>query len=334
MTKSASLLESIAFLIVIFCGAASSTWAASPPALPEGDAGIASSYPGDANITSHSKVLFADGFESYASTGQLTTSGNWNNYYQQGNTSITMATNNVYAGNRALQFQLPITGSEVSNAVVKNLAESQDALFVRVYTKFESGFSVANGHNGIRISAGNYPGPGNKPNGSDFFMSILENTRYSTEALPGYTEAYVYHPEQRDTYGDHWFPTGMIIPFDQVPGNFGSNFVSRPHFLPMTNRWYCYEYMIKANAPGERDGRIAVWIDGALVADWQNLRLRDKASLKINQIQLELHARSNSNRINRKWYDDVVVATSYIGPMVSTVGTQPLQPPRNLRISP
>ncbi|MGR9107221.1 MAG: hypothetical protein ACU843_09855, partial [Gammaproteobacteria bacterium] len=309
---------------------ASTAWAAPPPALPEGNSGIAARYPNDVNIASDAEVLLTDGFESYTSPSQLTSSGNWDYFYHGENTSISTSTADVYAGRRALEFKLPITPNEVSNAVVKNFpAAQQDALFVRVYTKFEAGFSVPHGHNGIRISAGNYPGPGNIPNGSDFFLSTLENTIYSTEALPGYTEAYVYHPEQRDVWGDHFYPTGMVVPYDREPGDFGPYFVSRPQVLPMTDRWYCYEYMMQANTPGARDGRIAAWIDGALVADWQNLRLRDTSNIKINQIQLELHVHADSNlsRVNRKWYDNVVVATSYIGPTVSGVGTNPPEPP-------
>jgi hypothetical protein len=75
--------------------------------------------------------------------------------------------------------------------------------------------------------------------------------------------------------------------------------------------------MVKTNTPGQRDGRIAAWVDGTLIADFQNVRLRDTNTLKIGQIQLELHAQSNTVRADRKWYDNLVVAKSYIGPMSS-----------------
>jgi hypothetical protein len=72
--------------------------------------------------------------------------------------------------------------------------------------------------------------------------------------------------------------------------------------------------MVKANTPGLRDGRIAMWLDGALVADFQNLRLRDTTALKIDRFAIDLHAGSNRQSVARKWYDNVA-ATSYIGPM-------------------
>jgi hypothetical protein len=88
--------------------------------------------------------------------------------------------------------------------------------------------------------------------------------------------------------------------------------------------------MVKANTPGQRDGRIAVWIDGNLVADFLNVRLRDTSSLKIDEFWLSFHIGNNSIRQNLKWYDNVVVARSYIGPMRSGA-SQPPAPPTNLQ---
>jgi hypothetical protein len=301
--------------------------------LPQGTTGIAASYPNDTNIAAHPDVLFTDGFETYSSPSQLTT--NWNNYYQGGNTRIASESGNVFSGAKSLEFTQPQGSSEVANAVVKNLGSSQDTLFVRVYSKYETGFSVSGqGHNGIRISSPNYPGPGNVPNGADFFLLILENSAYYNEAQPGYTNVYVYHPEQRSQWGDHWYPDGKVLPFDATPGNFGASFVPRANFIPETGRWYCFEFMVKANTPGQRDGRVAAWIDGTLVADFHNVRLRDTASLKISQVQLELHAQSNTVRADRKWYDNLVVAKSYIGPMSSGLpsDTTPPAAPTGLHI--
>ena len=79
--------------------------------------------------------------------------------------------------------------------------------------------------------------------------------------------------------------------------------------------------MLKANTPGERDGRVACWLDGKLVADFPNLRLRDVDTLKIDRCGLGLYIAKNVARANTKWYDDVVVATSYIGPQ-APVGSE------------
>ena len=74
--------------------------------------------------------------------------------------------------------------------------------------------------------------------------------------------------------------------------------------------------MVKANTPGQRDGRIAFWVEGKLAADFPNLRLRDVETLKANVIGLGLY--TENDKIKKTcylWFDDVVAATSYIGPM-------------------
>jgi hypothetical protein len=119
---------------------------------------------------------------------------------------------------------------------------------------------------------------------------------------------YVYHPEQRSNYGDHFFPTGLVMPNTSIPFDFGPNFVSRPDIIPNLDQWYCYEYMVQANTPGERDGRIMAWLDG-------ELRFRDVASLTIDRFGLSFHIGSNPNGEQKRWYDNVVAAKKYIGPM-------------------
>jgi hypothetical protein len=91
--------------------------------------------------------------------------------------------------------------------------------------------------------------------------------------------------------------------------------------MPQLGRWYCYEMMVKANTPGVRDGRIAFWLDGSLVADFVGLRLRDIASLRMNKFSFDLHVHGNELAEAKKWCDNVVVASSYIGPVTSIGGT-------------
>jgi hypothetical protein len=135
---------------------------------------------------------------------------------------------------------------------------------------------------------------------------------------PGKLSVYIYHPDQRDIWGDHFFPTGVVSPFTAVPFDFDPEFVARPDVIPQLGRWYCYEIMVRTNTPGQRDGRIALWLDGTLIADFPNLRLRETNALKIDQFTIDLHVKRNTSSVARKWYDNVVAATSYIGPMRST----------------
>jgi len=130
---------------------------------------------------------------------------------------------------------------------------------------------------------------------------------------PGELNVYIYHPEQRSQWGDHFMPDGTVFPYSSQPGNFGPDFVPRASFIPELERWYCYEFMVKTNTPGSRDGRLAGWVDGKLAFDFPNIRLRDVADLKIDQFDLQFHINGNPTSEATKYYDNVVAATSYLG---------------------
>jgi hypothetical protein len=292
------------------------------PQLPEGNTGIASRYPGDGGIAKDSAVIFADDFESYSSASGL--SANWNGGVYH-DVSISTAGEKVFAGKQAVEFFLPKQSAEWSNTVARELNRNQEleVLFLRYYTKFDQSFDISGScHNGGGMSAHYYINgqatPGIPANGYNKFLATFESWRGTgTDTAPGLLNVYIYHPEQRSEWGDHFYPNGEVMPNTSIPGNFGDEFVSRPNIRCRLGQWYCCELMVKANTVGLRDGRIACWLDGALIADFTNLRLRDVDSLKINRFDLSFHAGSNTTHETWKWYDNVVAARSYIGPLSS-----------------
>ena len=295
--------------------------------LPTGNSGIAARYPFDAGIASDPAVIFADDFESYSSAAGLTS--RWSEAYHSANIRIATETANVFRG-KSLEFTVPQTTNEVSNTVAKVVSPGQDTLFLRYYARYDGGFNVVgSSHNGSTISA-QYRCPGVPANGSNKFLVSYEAWRDSgATPNPGRLNAYIYHPDQRDIWGDHFFPTGIVLPFSSTPFDFGPEFVARPDITPVLGRWYSYEMMVRANTPGQRDGRIAFWLDGQLIADFLNVRLRETTALKIDRFTLDLHVHGNNLAVARKWYDHVVAARSYIGPMVST---PQLTSPAGLRV--
>ena len=72
--------------------------------------------------------------------------------------------------------------------------------------------------------------------------------------------------------------------------------------------------MVKANTPGQHNGEVKYWIDGKVAGDFPDLNLRSIDSLKIDVAKIGLQA-GHSERVNKKWYNNVVVAKKYIGPM-------------------
>jgi hypothetical protein len=123
-----------------------------------------------------------------------------------------------------------------------------------------------------------------------------------------------------------------VVPFDSGIGEDGKpignrgdwlafpsqypDFKPMANFLPLRDRWYCYELMVRANTPGQNNGEVKFWIDGTVVGDFPNLNVRSISTLKIDEAHIKLHAQ-HSERINKKWHDNVVIATKYIGPIVS-----------------
>jgi hypothetical protein len=303
--------------------------------LPEGNTGIASKYAGDAGIEKDPAVLLYDNFES----GNLK---KWDNHFHDEYTHFTEDPANVHGGRKTLEFVVPKTDVEVGNGIDKHFKPGYEVLFIRYYSKFDKGFDqIGSSHNGAYISASynrdGHATPGERADGKNKFLVGLENSRFDEKLRsPGMLNFYCYHPEQRSNYGDHFNPSGMVTPYDDKLGNnntFGSNFIKRPEFIPELDRWYCYEFMVKMNTPGQRDGRIACWVDGKLVADIPNFRLRDVDTLKIDACSLSLHVNCKTQRDNKKWYDDVVIATSYVGPTVTEkaappppVVTEPVKP--------
>jgi hypothetical protein len=289
-------------------------------ALPEGNTGIAAKYPGDVGIAGDSAVIFADDFEGYVQPSDI--AKRWDNMYQNQYVSIATAAADVYAGKQAIEFTLPQETAELSDAVEKIVSPELDVLFLRYYSKFQPPYDVVgSSHNGSSISAhyevGYTSTPGVPANGTNKFLANLENWRGdAATASPGDLNIYFYHPLQRSQWGDHFFPTGLVMPNTSIPFDFGPDFVSRPDLIPALDQWYVYELMVKANTPGKTDGRIAAWVDGKLVMDFPSLRLRDVASLTIDRFALCFHIGSNPNGQSKKWYDNVVAAKSYIGPMM------------------
>jgi hypothetical protein len=283
--------------------------------LPEGHAGIAAKYPSDRGIDRDPAVIFHDDFERDDLRQK------WDNVFHQANIRIADEPENVHGGQRALEFTVPQKEAEVSNAVVKRLRDGYDTIFLRFNSRFDPGFNqTGSSHNGGFLAA-IAPGvpfatPGVRADGRNKFIASFECWRPDVKTpSPGELNVYCYHPEQRDVWGDHFFPSGKVLPFSSRPGSFGPEFVARTDIVPELGRWYCFEFMLKANTIGKRDGRIACWVDGKLIADFPNQKLRDVDTLKINFAALDLHIKSNKLRPNKKWYDDVVIATAYVGPV-------------------
>jgi hypothetical protein len=155
---------------------------------------------------------------------------------------------------------------------------------------------------------------GKKPNGDEFFGTALDAWgNWGRRPPPGQWMLYSYWQDMKQSGdGKYW---GNMFEVPEEP-------------MIERGRWYCLEMMIKANsAPDAADGEQAFWVDGRQVGAFKGIRWRSTDRLKLNSFWL-LHDgetgsslngdKEHASRVYDVWFDDVVVATEYIGPVRGT----------------
>jgi hypothetical protein len=270
--------------------------------------GLAGRYPGDKGLASDPAVVLADDFESSIRPWDRTSGG----------VTFIGEPAHVHGGRQALQLS---TNGPGGGGVIKYLSPGFGRLFLRYYIKYDDAFPGAHHVGGVmsaRATGVPDANPGVIPNGTNQFDVLLDHWSFDPKfPSPGQLVAYVYHMDQQHEWGEQFYPSGRTSPgVNAARGIFGPSFLPRTDFIPARGRWYCFELMIQANTAGQRDGRVAFWVDGRLAADFPNLRFRTTDALKINRAAVTLYE-SRNNGLHRVWIDDVVVATTYIGPMIA-----------------
>ena len=310
--------------------------------LPEGDEGIAAKHPRDVGIAKDPEVVFAEDFES----GTL--EDVWKRWWK------TQPREEKHAKAQAFDTDVP-AGSAGARSLRMTGTLGQDS-GSHLYTVLDPGLEVAHlrfyakfaqdhGYEHHFVSIGGYrpptpwpnPRAGTRPAGDDRVAVFVDPVgRYGKFAPPGAWTLYTYWADMKvSADGRYW-------------GNCLSP--ARPALVPR-GRWTCVEVMVRLNDPAKADGELALWVDGKVVlhvrrgvrrgdwsgmgfdlvesggAEFEGLRLRTSKDLKVNYVWLEHYVdeqaqRQNRvvtepNRVNRVWFDDVVVAKSYVGPIAA-----------------
>jgi hypothetical protein len=95
--------------------------------------------------------------------------------------------------------------------------------------------------------------------------------------------------------------------------------VAEGPFDPRDGKWHSYEFYMKYNDDGKRNGEYKVWIDGQLRVHAVNIKNRhDDNSNEFGSVQLANYCHSNWEHTWNLWYDNVVIADEYIGPLGSS----------------
>ncbi|MFN2396709.1 MAG: hypothetical protein ABR597_13590 [Bacteroidales bacterium] len=81
--------------------------------------------------------------------------------------------------------------------------------------------------------------------------------------------------------------------------------------------WVLVESRAKLNTPGKNDGINQLWIDGRLEAERKNLNFRGSYTEHgINAVFLESYWNDGAVKTEGRWYDNFVISTKSIGPVV------------------
>ena len=272
--------------------------------LPSGD-GLAATLPDDAGLKENPHIIFADNFES----------GNLGEGWDETSNKI----------GKVLQFAAPEAGPGLGKRCLRVEAhlgqdtgggltkwfEPADTLFIRFYTRFDPACDYV--HHFVTLRANKslrggdkwsgFGGAGIKPEGGERFSTAIEPWGdWGRWAPPGRWNFYSYwHEMEQSKDGKYWgnsfsVPTAPIIP---------------------RGRWICVEFMLKHNTPGLPDGEQAFWVDGALHGHWKGINWRKTEPLKANALTLESYItdRWTKNPVNVVYFDNVVIARCYIGPL-------------------
>ena len=269
------------------------------------DRGLAAGFPGDAGLKQNTQVIFADDFE----VGNL--GDGWDETGNKNGKVLQFADSDEGRGlgKRCLRVEAHL-GQDTGGGVTKWF-EPADTVFIRFYTRFDPGCDYI--HHFVTLRANKslrggdkwsgFGGAGLKPEGSERFSTAIEPWGdWGRWTAPGRWNFYSYwHEMEQSKDGKYWgnsfgVPSAPLIPCD---------------------KWICVEFMLKHNTPGRPDGEQAFWIDGTLQGHWKGINWRQTEQLKANALTLESYFtdRWTKNPTNVVFFDNVVIARCYIGPV-------------------
>ena len=272
--------------------------------LPEGK-GLAAAFPADTGVQKHPGVIFADGFES----GKL--GEGWDETGNKNDKVLSFADPAApELGKRCVRVEAHL--KDDNGGGFTKWFESANAVFIRFYTKFAPDCDYVHHFVTLRANRGlrggdkwsGFGGAGLKPEGDARFSTAIEPWGdWGRNPPPGRWNFYAYWHEMKPSPDGKYWGNSYQVP--AAPA------IQR-------DQWICVEFMLKHNTPAKTDGEHAFWIDGKLQGHWKGINWRKTDSLQANALTLESYItdRWTKNPVNVVFFDNVVIARSYVGPAV------------------
>jgi hypothetical protein len=284
--------------------------------------GIAAQYQNDIGISEHSDVVFTEDFEEETIAAMQSRWSDEGEVQRGEYMKFSDDVPSLSGGTKSMTGP----GNEEGPGLYRRLIGDDtgyDKLYFRFYSKLDNAcesihhYSWMGGHN----PSTSWPNPraGYRPAGDSHFSSGAEPGEEGWDFYTYWKDMGCWGSENGECHGNCF-----------LWGN--------PKPEVVKGEWFCWEMMITLNDPPEsNNGEQAFWINGVKYAHygpgfpeyaytgtdrwgpdpegepWPGFQWRTDAALKINYVWLYNYVHDDACRV---WFDDVVVATSYIGPMV------------------
>lgn len=250
------------------------------------------------------------------------------NWDDSGSTEGMSYSSDIPAGSKGKQSLMMTYTPGLNNGgyLYKMLPESYDTLYARFYVKFVTGYSKV--HHFVKLGGNNPPSKwpmgnaGVKPNGNERFITGIEPIGDSWE-----WDFYTYWMNMRGYADPNYF--------------WGNTFNPDPPSRVEQGKWTCVEFMMIMNNPvSSSNGEQAFWINGNKTLHlgagfpmgywvwdrfiqnpdstaFEGFRWRNTEKLKLNFFWLSYYMTDGiQGEIDKVLFDDVIVSTKYIGPIV------------------
>jgi hypothetical protein len=260
--------------------------------------GVASGYPGDSGLGDHPKVLLFTDFstdswrETWSGAGRETI-----HIVKPGHMGFT----NPWQGT-ALEIRVPEGahyGASLEFDFLERTGYQPEEIYFRYYLLLGSDWDPARGGKlpGIAGTYGRGGWGGRPSDGINGWSArgLFKGQRDGITRI-GY---YCYHADMKGRYGSEW-----VWESEEFKGL-------------ENNRWYCIEQFVKMNTPGSNDGVLRGWVDGELIFERNDIRMRDTEDLKVENIWINVYHGGSWSAISDDslYLDNIVISKEYIGPM-------------------
>lgn len=174
-----------------------------------------------------------------------------------------------------------------------NLPKSFEELYVSFRVKFGTGFDFVKGGKIPGLGGGKNNTGGTKPTGTDGWSGRMM-WRSGGDAVQ-----YLYHPDQPTIYGEDLF----------------WNIGGQKAWVP--GQWAEVEHRFVMNTPGQKDGIVQGWWNGALALERKNIRFRDVSTFAIDVFYFSTFFGGSTSdwaatKDEHTYFDDFVISTGPI----------------------